>query len=320
MSQSTIDRHLVLVHAKGWQAQEDWRDIARRVRGFDPGIGVFLVDATGVSAEIAAHAAQRPTLAVSPAPVSVLGITRGRVLCGRVIAKMEQLRILNEAGVAVPSSRILGPDATFDPHDWGEVVVLKPADIASSSSGAGISLIRTRRVRYRPPQAYPEGHPGRRGPMIVQQFIDTGPRVTSFRVLLFMGAPLYCQRMEAKAPRIALDAPDEALEAAPIAMQSHEDVRSFSYQADVVDVAIRAAAAFPDVPLLGCDVLQDVRTGRVFVTEVNPGGNTWHFSSNYLAAERSRNGEAFERQRRDQLDAFGTAALALARATRRLAV
>lgn len=314
-----IDRHLMLVHAPGWQAHRDWREIAVRVRAFDPGIGVFIVEARGVPAELAARAAQLPTLAVSPAPVRTLGITRGRVLCGRVVAKMEQLRILAEAGVAVPSSRILQPGDRFAPEQWGDVVLLKPADIASSSNGVGISLMRTARVQYRAPHSYPDGHPGRRGPMIVQRFIDTGPRVTSYRVLMFMGAPLYCQRMEATVPRIGLDAPDEALEAAPIAMQSHADERTFVYKADIVDIATRAAAAFPDVPLLGCDVLRDVRTGRVFVTEVNPGGNTWHFSSTFLADERARNGEAFERQRREQLDAFGTAALALARATRRLA-
>ena len=320
MAPAAIDRHLVLVRARGWQSPEDWRDIADRVHAMDRRIGVFLVDATGVPAEVAAAAAERPTLVVSPAPVSTLGLHRGRVLCGRVIAKMDQLRTLHEAGVSVPSSRLLHPDAVFDPRDWGDIVILKPADIYSSSTGAGISLVRTARLRFRPPQDYPEGHPGRRGPMIVQQFVDTGPRVSSFRVLLFMGAPLYCQRMEAVEPRVALDAPDEELETAPVAMQSHEDRRAFVYEADVVDIARRAALAFPDVPLLGCDVLRDARTGQLFVTEVNPGGNTWHFSSQYLAEERARNGEAFERERREQLDAFGTAAVALVGATRELAV
>ena len=317
---ATIERHLVLVRALGWQAPEDWREIAEHVRALDRRIGVFLVDATGVAPESAAHAAQRPTLIVSPAPVKALGLSRGRVLCGRIIPKMEQLRILNEAGVAVPSSRLLHPNATFDPKVWGDVVVLKPADILSSSSGAGISLMRTERLRFRPPQDYPEGHPGRRGPMIVQQFIDTGAHVSSYRVLMFMGTPLYCQRMEAVAPRVELGAPDEVLETAPVAMQSHEDRRAFVYEADVVDIARRAALAFPDIPLLGCDVLRDIGTGQLFVTEVNPGGNTWHFSSYLLAEERARNGAAFERERREQLDAFGSAAVALVGATWELAV
>lgn len=317
---ATIERHLVLVRSLGWQAPEDWREIAERIRALDRRIGVFLVDATGVAAEVAEHAAQRPTLVVSPAPVDALGLSRGRLLCGRVIAKMEQLRILNQAGVSVPSSRLLHPDATFDPQIWGDIVVLKPADILSSSTGAGISLVRTERLRFRPPHDYPEGHPGRRGPMIVQQFIDTGAHVSSYRVLMFMGAPLYCQRMEALAPRVELDATNEVLEAAPLAMQSHADRRAFVYEADVVDIARRAALAFSDIPLLGCDVLRDARTGQLFVTEVNPGGNTWHFSSLFLAEERARNGEAFERERREQLDAFGSAAVALVGATWELAV
>lgn len=315
-----IDRHLVLVQARGWQSAEDWRDIGNRVRALDRRIGLFLVGVEGVAPDLAALAAQRPTLVVSPAPVARLGLSRGRVLCGRVIAKMAQLRTLHTAGVLVPRSSLLHPGAAFDPAEWGEVVVLKPADIFSSSTGAGISLMRTERVRYVAPEDYPEGHPGRRGPMIVQRFVDTGPRVASYRVLMFLGEPLYCQRMEATAERIGLDADDGALETAPVAMQSHDDTRSFVYEADVIDIARRAARAFADIPLLGCDVLRDVRTGQVFVVEVNPGGNTWHFSSQFLAAERARNGEAFERERREQLDAFGTAALALVAATRELAV
>ena len=320
MTAPGVDRHLVLVHARGWQAAEDWRDIGSRVRALDRRIGLFLVGAEGVAPDLAALAARQPTLVVSPAPVHTLGLSRGRTLCGRVVAKIEQLHALHTAGVPVPRSSLLHPGVTFDPAVWGDVVVLKPADITSSSSGAGISLMRTERVRYLAPEAYPEGHPARRGPMIVQRFVDTGPRVTSYRVLMFLGEPLYCQRMEATAERIGLDADDAALERAPVAMQSHDDTRRFVYEADVVDIARRAARAFPDIPLLGCDVLRDVRTGQLYVIEVNPGGNTWHFSSQFLAEERARNGEAFERERREQLDAFGTAALALVTATRALAV
>ena len=315
-----IDRHLVLVQARGWQSAEDWRDIGGRVRALDGRIGLFLVGVEGVAPDVAALAARQPTLVVSPAPINALGLSRGRMLCGRVIAKMDQLQTLHLSGVPVPRSLLLQPGATLDPAVWGDVVVLKPADIYSSSTGAGISLMRTERVRYRAPLAYPEGHPGRRGPMIVQRFIDTGPRVSSYRVLTFLGEPLYCQRMVATTDRIGLDADDGALETAPVAMQSHDDTRSFVYEADVIDIARRAARAFADIPLLGCDVLRDARTGRLYITEVNPGGNTWHFSSQFLAKERARNGEAFERQRREQLDAFGTAAVALVAATRARAV
>ena len=70
------------------------------------------------------------------------------------------------------------------------------------------------------------------------------------------------------------------------------------------------------MPLKGCDVLRDARTGRVYVLEVNPGGNTWHFSSALLAAHRANNGVEFEAERRSQFDAFSTAAHVLLERTR----
>ena len=40
-----------------------------------------------------------------------------------------------------------------------------------------------------------------------------------------------------------------------------------------------AAGAFPEIPLLGVDVIRDADTGRLFVLEVNSSGYVWHFSS-----------------------------------------
>ncbi|MEJ0098025.1 MAG: hypothetical protein WDM84_09025 [Bauldia sp.] len=62
-------------------------------------------------------------------------------------------------------------------------------------------------MRYVPPEAYPARHPGRRGPMLVQQFIDSGDRVTVYRVLTrFSASPLYCQRMQSR-HRASISAP-----------------------------------------------------------------------------------------------------------------
>jgi hypothetical protein len=131
-------------------------------------------------------------------------------------------------------------------------------------------------------------------------------------VLMFLGRPLYSQRMDGPMPKPG-DPPQLAMQALA------GGTRRFAYDADVIAMATAAAGAFPDIPLLGVDVLREAATGRVYVLEVNPGGNTWHFSSDHLKAERAENGPDFERQRHEQLDAFGSAAHALADATRRLA-
>src|SRR2546423_1842840 len=86
------------------------------------------------------------------------------------------------------------------------------------------------------------------------------------------------------------------------------DVR---FRTDVLATARAAHAAIPDVPPKGCDIIRKAATGRLCVLEVNPGGNTWHFSSRFLADRRATNGVAFESQRLHQFDAFRTAARVL---------
>ena len=47
---------------------------------------------------------------------------------------------------------------------------------------------------------------------------------------------------------------------------------------EILDLARRAHAALPDVPLLGIDIVRDKETGRLYVLETNPGGWTWGLS------------------------------------------
>lgn len=307
-----FERHLVLVRQPGWQSIEDWLTIARRVRVVDPSIAVFLVDSGVLAEDLIEQASQKPTLVVSPGPLGVTQPKRGRVLRGRPIAKLQQLHMLAAAKVPVPRTALLRPDTVLDPAQWGQLVVEKPADLTTSSHGKGFRLLPPGAVRFRPQEDFPEGHPGRLAPMLIQRFIDTGTPISSWRVLMFLGRPLYCQRMDGPVPKPG-DPPQLAMQALS------GGTRRFAYDADVVAAATSAAGAFSDIPLLGVDVLREAASGRVYVLEVNPGGNTWHFSSDHLRAERAENSPEFEAQRREQLDAFGTAAHALADATRRLA-
>jgi hypothetical protein len=152
--------------------------------------------------------------------------------------------------------------------------------------------------------------------MIVQHFIDTGDHITVCRVLTLFGEPLYSLADRATAPRVALDASDEDIEAAPIASQLATTTEGyFVYERRVLDLARAAHEAVPNVPLKGIDILQEAGTGDLYVLELNCGGNTWHFSSAQQAAERKRSGGDFEKRRHLQFDAFRTAARVLAART-----
>lgn len=307
-----VQRNLILVNQPGWQAAGDWHKIAAHVRDFEPRIEVFVVNGNLPNSYTRRRAAGRPTFVCSPSPLKGFTPARGRVYQGRVIPKLDQLRLLARAGVPVPRTAVLTPELQLDPADWGEFVIVKPTDILTSSHGTGIQLMRTSRVRYIPPSGYPEGHPGQRGPMVVQQYVNTGKYVSLFRVLTFLGEPLYSVRFQGTEPRVALDAPDDVIESSVIATQALTGREGdFVTSDDVLAIARRAHAAIPEVPLKGCDIIREEATGALYVLEVNPGGNTWHFSSVINASRRAERGPEHERRRMWQFDAFRVAARAL---------
>jgi hypothetical protein len=310
--QLPVARNLILVNQPGWQATTDWQAIAEHVRDFDPRIETFVVNATMPNSYTRRKAADRPTLVCSPAPLTKFAPARGRVYQGRVIPKLEQLRLLSLAGVPAPRTTVLRPETRLDPAEWGEFVIVKPTDLASSSHGNGIQLMRTSRVRYTSPRDYPADHPGRRGPMVVQRFVNTGNYVSLFRVLTLFGEPLYSAWFHSREPRVPLDASDEDIERGVIATQGLTARETdFIAPEGVLAMARRADAAIPDVPLKGCDIVREEATGALYVLEVNPGGNTWHFSSGILAEQRARRGPEHEQRRMRQFDAFRAAARAL---------
>ena len=309
---SDIARHLVLAYRPGWQSLEDLNAIARHVSEIDPSIRTFVVPTTIANSVTRRAMAGRPSLVVSPGRMTAFKPRRGKVYQGWPMPKIDELRRLAAAGVPVPRTAILTPDLRLDPAEWGEFVIVKPTDIATSSHGRGIQLMRTHRVRYIAPRDYPRGHPGRRGPMVVQQFIDTGERVSACRVLTLFGEPLSAVIHASRANRIDLSAPDEEIERAVVAIQGAglERDRALTGDPEILRLARAAHEALPEIPLKGTDLLYDAASSRWYVIELNCGGNTWHFSSRFFAETRRHTPE-FEIERRRQFDAMRTAARVL---------
>ena len=182
----------------------------------------------------------------------------------------------------------------------------------SSSHALGINLFRTRRARFVAPMDYPDDHPGRLGPMVVQQYVDTGERLTTYRVLSFFGEPIYAMLMRSTIQRVDLGSTDAVIEAAPIAYQADANrERLLIRDADVLAMARAAHKVFPEIPMIGCDIIRDARTGDLYVLELNPGGNTWHFSSDSAGEMRARMGPEQVEKMRQQFQALRTVAIAL---------
>ncbi len=309
-------RNLVLAYRPGWQSLEDLNEIRRHVAELDASIETFIVPATARNCLSRKQASRRPTLVVSTGKIPVFKPDRGKVYQGSGMPKVEEIVRLAAAGVPVPRTAILTADLRLDAADWGEFVIVKPTDIATSSHGRGFQLMRTRRVRYIPPRQYPADHPGRLGPMMVQQFINTGEQLRSYRVTTFFGEPISALMHSASGKRVDLAAPDSEIESAVVAIQvAGERHSDFMDDPAILALARRAHEALPEIPLKGCDILRDAATGALYVIELNSGGNTWHFSSSFMAERRKKYGEAFERQRRAQFDALRTAARVLVERT-----
>ena len=48
---------------------------------------------------------------------------------------------------------------------------------------------------------------------------------------------------------------------------------------EIISLAEKAHSAFPRIPLLGVDILEEKPSGRLIVIEVNAVGLVWHFST-----------------------------------------
>jgi hypothetical protein len=279
---SAKSRTLILVNHPDRQKREDFEEIKVKIEAFTPEIDVQIADGSKSANQLDEGVWQRPCLVVSFAELATFLPKRGRIYYCRPIPKFEQLVRLSRAGIPVPLSAQLVFGKPLDNRFWGPLVVLKPTALGFMSQGA-VYLMRTKRVAELADVIFPPGHPSRQSPVLVQQFVDTGEVPSYYRVLTLFGEPLYCIWASTAAPRPPLDAPDEALFKARIAINAEfGGNRRTANDPDVLALARRAYAAMSGIPLQGVDIIREKATGRLFVLEINPGGNTWHFSSRHV--------------------------------------
>lgn len=311
-----MPRNLVLVHKPGWQALEDFVAIRDRISAAAPNITVLIANSAQRDPRLEEFASRRPTLVVSPTALGAFTPRRGRVYQGRAISKNEQLTRLAALGIPVPRSTILSPGLVLDPAVWGSHLIIKPTS-SRSSGGVGFAVVPTDKIGFRGPEDYPEGHPGRLAPLMVQQFIVTGPSARHFRVNTLFGRALYCLLNLSTDPLPDLASVGDSLTSGAFATNSHDPAkRLFELVADeeVMALARRCHDAFPDVPLKGIDIIRDQRTGQLYVLELNCTSNTWHISSNYFAPLRS--GPITKERMIAQFGAWDVAAATLIERTR----
>lgn len=323
-------RTLILIH-RGPEYVQDFKEIARKVAAIDKDITIYALPHSSTE-QLPSLAWMWPTLIVALMPQFRLQIRRGTVLRNFQITKLAQNEMFQKAGIPTPPMLPFRFGMMLDPVLFGDFVVIKPMDLDLTSKGLGIQLFRRNRLERLKPEDFPLDHPIHKAQegYLVQKFIDTGRHPSYRRIQTFFGNVMYCWHTALRDPRATLDAPDSDVEQAVIDIKGGERVRALVKEPDVELLAERVHALFPDIPILGCDIIREEATQALYVLECNPGGNTWHISSDIGEEPRLGFGNVkangFERANKlgrrmliEQYGAFDVVARTLVEKTRSLA-
>ncbi len=287
---------------------DSFERIARRVGELDPSIDAVVVrDQPSVSVSLAT----RPTLIFSPALIRHRPPIPGRVFCGCPLSKSEEYRALAKAGIPVPKWVLLTEDHTPDLSGFHDYVVRKPD---YGGLGAEVKLVRKQHVRWKMMTTRAMGPSAA---MIVQRFVYTGRRPVNYRVNTLFGRVLYSVKHEANSDLPELENPEDIQSpfrpkgGVSIVASARGSRVEFNYDEEVIRFAESAHAAFPEIPLLGFDIVREVSSGKLFVMEANALGWVWHFGSR----QTEEYGFSFE----EQFDGVRKAAWILAEKTQQTA-
>ena len=311
----TARYNLIIYHVPEKQSVSDFHTIRNKMAVRAPEIEVHIVS-TSVATTTAfwRKAAERPTLIFSAIAIR-LGRgdvpIRGARLISNPLSKFEEAQLMSRAGAPVPETILIEPETRIDEAQWGPFTVIKPN---SGKQGRGVRLIRTKDVRWTDTSALPKDDPRHGQELLAQRYVDTGPFVASFRVMMVLGRPVYSVVSTAIERR-----PDPMTSNAvemDVAANGVERSVTLNNDAEIIDMAKAIHAKLPQLPVMGIDIIREQNTGRLFALEYNSGGRFWHISSDYGRAQQRKYGLDYN----SQFDALNTITDALIEATRKRAV
>jgi amino acid adenylation domain-containing protein len=250
--------------------KNSFETLADYVREFDPKISTFVTrDRQPMDIPLLPN----PTLTFSPALIRHLPPISGRVFCGYPFSKSEEYVALERAGIPVPRWTLLNEDHFPDLSEFDEHLIKKPDH---GGRGAEVKIVRKNRVKW---NSVTTRSAGTCSSFILQQFIYTGPRPVCYRVNTLFGNVLYAERYERVHNQPAWTGPeDTSFSGRSIVASSPANSKAeLSYDEEVIRFGERAHCAFPDIPLLGFDIVREVPSGKLFVLEANAIGYVWTF-------------------------------------------
>lgn len=282
-----IERGLILVAQPEYMSPSDVFLIRGKIHSIAPDIKVMIVGRSDRADLISREFWNRPILTVSFGPMGRFNPLRGKVLQNRPIPKLHQYARLKNYDVMTPRTAKFDFGMALPIQEWGNFCILKPADLNITSSGRGIYLYRSERLERLVLDALPRQHMAASNPMIVQSFIDTGPRFTVYRCLTLFGERIYQNKTQSPENHPPLHSNDAIIESIVPEPPRSKSIPEINADPDIAIFAKKISEAFSEIPLLGCDILKEEKSGNLYAIEVNAGGNVWHLSSPRTEKTRS---------------------------------
>lgn len=220
----------------------------------------------------------RPTVSVELGWAKYFRCLRGKAFRQwRSKSKSTEYRMLEAAGIPIPTWQPITPETKLTVEEWGNYTVVKPD---SGLRGAYVRVTRTGRVKYRDPETLDKDNPGKQGGLLAQRYIYTGRWPVAYRVSTLFGTPLAALSYHGREdlPPVEGKLGFKKASGASIVASADGCRISLANDEDILDLASRTHAVFPHIPVLGIDIVRDAEDGQLYVLETNPWG-TWALGS-----------------------------------------
>jgi hypothetical protein len=198
---------------------------------------------------------------------------RGKTLYVKAIDKFEQYQNYMLADISIPKTIEYEIGQPLNLNEWGDYVFLKAIN---SSLSINSFLIPTKYIQNIQPYF---DKLKIKNKMLLQEFIYTGEYVNHYRVLNFLGEPLYCTKTT-NPYRLLLPSNLEEVFNNNTTQTSLQNI-DLQFQSEtnkeVLDFSRKVYNVFPEKPLQGIDIVFD-NNKKLFALEGNQGGNVWTFS------------------------------------------
>jgi hypothetical protein len=237
--------------------------------------------------------------------------TRGKTLFVKAIDKFDQYLHYVQANISIPKTIEYEIGQSLNLNEWGDYVFLKATN---SSFSLDSFLIPTKSILDIKPYFDKLKIQTK---ILVQEFVYTGEYANHYRVLSFLGEPLYCTKISNPYRLLIPSTLEEAFNnnTAQTSLQNIDLQFQSETNKEVLDFSRKVYNVFTEKPLQGIDIVFDNNKKKLFTLEGNQGGNVWSFS-NPTSKMRAALGRT---ALLTQLNAFDVACDALIKKTNELA-